>query len=316
MNEAIVNPERYVVAVGDGGVDHYYALSRWPDLGEQILCRPMGDYVGGMISNASSTLAGYGRHTYLIGTTTHSPEGDFILKTLGEAGVDLSHHNYDDDYTIVVCNIYLTDSGERTIFVGLDEGCTFRLTPEQQKLLNGAAFIYTTMNKIELYENGYEAIAEAREHGALVTYDLESYEDDERHQKYLGLCDIIFVNDHDFAHMAHGKEEAVYCKTLLENGAKMVVITKGGEGCSVYSKEMIVNQPACPVKPVDTTGAGDTFNSSFVYGLTQGWCLPKVTAFATAAAARCVTMVGSRSGIATLEEVEAFVKEHPLPPQR
>ena len=41
-----------------------------------------------------------------------------------------------------------------------------------------------------------------------------------------------------------------------------------------------------------------------------------MTAFATAAAARCVTMVGSRSGIATLEEVEAFVKEHPLPPQR
>ena len=84
--------------------DSYYALSRWPDLGEQILCRPMGDYVGGMISNASSTLAGYGRHTYLIGTTTHSPEGDFILKTLGEAGVDLSHHNYDDNYTI--CLLY------------------------------------------------------------------------------------------------------------------------------------------------------------------------------------------------------------------
>ena len=302
--------EQYVICVGSGVVDNYFTLPHWPKLGVQIVARPIGKYVGGLVSNACNVLAGYGAHTYLMGMVDTTPDGQFVLDTLKAGGVDMAYYRQDKNYTACVCNIYLVD-GERTIFVGIpEEHERFSFTPEQIEGLCGAAYIYTTLDQIEGIENGYEVIAKAKACGATVCVDMESYQPDEIHQKYLPLCDIIFVNDHDFEVLSGGKDELIYCKTLLENGAKLVVITKGSKGGSVYSKDMLFDYPAFPVKAIDTTGAGDTFNASFVYGLLQGMCLKKAAVFAAAAAARAVTQLGPQGGVTDVATVQDFMQSY------
>lgn len=66
---------------------------------------------------------------------------------------------------------------------------------------------------------------------------------------------------------------------LLRNGsAKAVVVTHGPAGCIVYEERAgeIVStsvSATCPDAVVDTTGAGDSFLSGFLYGVVNGFSL-------------------------------------------
>jgi sugar/nucleoside kinase (ribokinase family) len=57
------------------------------------------------------------------------------------------------------------------------------------------------------------------------------------------------------------------------------------------------------VQVVDSTGAGDIFHAAFVYGLLQGWPLPKTLDFACAAAALNCTAAGARGNIASVSQI-------------
>ena len=62
------------------------------------------------------------------------------------------------------------------------------------------------------------------------------------------------------------------------------------------------------MKVADTTGAGDTFNSSFVYCMSQSCDIHRAAAFANRAAAYSVTRVGPKSGVGPAERIWAMVE--------
>ena len=70
-----------------------------------------------------------------------------------------------------------------------------------------------------------------------------------------------------------------------------------------------IHVPGYKVKAVDTTGAGDTFNASFLYGVSRGWTLRECAEFANAAAARAIGFMGARGGVATEAAVEQFKEQ-------
>ena len=89
-----------------------------------------------------------------------------------------------------------------------------------------------------------------------------------------------------------------------------LVYTKGSRGCSVYAGDgEPIHVPGYKVKAVDTTGAGDTFNASFLYGVSRGWTLRECAEFANAAAARAIGFMGARGGVATAAAVEQFKEQ-------
>ncbi|MCR5138077.1 MAG: carbohydrate kinase family protein [Oscillospiraceae bacterium] len=63
---------------------------------------------------------------------------------------------------------------------------------------------------------------------------------------------------------------------------------------------------------MDTTGAGDTFNSSFVYALSQGAELKDASEFATAAADIAIMSEGPRTGVNSAERVFRFMDKHDI----
>ncbi|MDH7499290.1 MAG: bifunctional ADP-heptose synthase [candidate division NC10 bacterium] len=54
------------------------------------------------------------------------------------------------------------------------------------------------------------------------------------------------------------------------SGCEWVIVTRHGEGASVYSHELTEHIPAQAKKVVDTTGAGDTFTAVFSLGIAAG----------------------------------------------
>jgi sugar/nucleoside kinase (ribokinase family) len=64
---------------------------------------------------------------------------------------------------------------------------------------------------------------------------------------------------------------------------------------------------AVSARVVDTTGAGDVYHAGYLFGLLEGWALPRRMAFASAAAALACTRLGARGHLPARAEVEALV---------
>ena len=91
-------------------------------------------------------------------------------------------------------------------------------------------------------------------------------------------------------------------------GAAAVVATDGSRGCFVGGGSGgSVWVPGFDVQVVSTLGAGDVFHAGFIYGLLQGWPLPRQLDFACAAAALNCTASGARGGIGPLHHVESLM---------
>ncbi|HEX3040323.1 MAG TPA: carbohydrate kinase family protein, partial [Caproiciproducens sp.] len=66
------------------------------------------------------------------------------------------------------------------------------------------------------------------------------------------------------------------------------------------------------VKPVDTTGAGDSFCAGFLCGLAQSWDYRQSGRFANAVGTHCIMEISASSGIKSIDETLKFMEAHPL----
>lgn len=83
---------------------------------------------------------------------------------------------------------------------------------------------------------------------------------------------------------------------------KNVIVTMGKKGSYIRSLDKIV--PATADKPVDTTGAGDTFNGVLAARLAEGDDIEKAVALATRASGKSVTRRGAVSSIPFAYELD------------
>lgn len=93
---------------------------------------------------------------------------------------------------------------------------------------------------------------------------------------------------------------------IREMGVQQVVITLGSKGayiCNDHFSEVI---PACVVKAVDTTAAGDVFNAALVVAISEGLTLADAARFASRASAISVTRMGAQTSIPFRSEVDGF----------
>jgi 2-dehydro-3-deoxygluconokinase len=87
-------------------------------------------------------------------------------------------------------------------------------------------------------------------------------------------------------------------------GISYIAIKKGGEGSVGYHNgETIQSAPVPPKKVVDTVGAGDGFDSGFIYGVLQEWPLEKILRFSNTIGSMVVSVSGDNEGLPYLEDV-------------
>jgi len=89
------------------------------------------------------------------------------------------------------------------------------------------------------------------------------------------------------------EEDAPVPEELAESfPGRAFVITRGRQGCRVYSCGDVFEFPAVPAREVDATGAGDVFAAAFAVALRRGEALPRAIRFASREAAAAAETVG------------------------
>jgi fructokinase len=81
-------------------------------------------------------------------------------------------------------------------------------------------------------------------------------------------ADIVRMSDVDFDYLYGNKDFAAVAASLLEQGASLVVITRGNNGALAWhSNAGAIEVGAPPVDAVDTIGAGDSFQAALLFAL-------------------------------------------------
>jgi sugar/nucleoside kinase (ribokinase family) len=93
----------------------------------------------------------------------------------------------------------------------------------------------------------------------------------------------------------------------LSNGRTLTVVKLGPQGCLALDDGQLRHQPAFTVRPVDTTGAGDSFNAGFLHAWLRKLKLPECLRFAAACGALSTLKSGGTSGQPNACELEAFL---------
>jgi sugar/nucleoside kinase (ribokinase family) len=94
-------------------------------------------------------------------------------------------------------------------------------------------------------------------------------------------------------------------------GAANIVVKLGAGGCYVRpAGEKPFPAPAYRGIPIaDTSGAGDAFCAGFLMGLSRGWDPHTCAKLGNAVGAHCIMAVGTTTGIRSLPEIQAFMRE-------
>jgi sugar/nucleoside kinase (ribokinase family) len=309
---------RYVVAVGSSSLDTYYEASSWPALGDKVMVKKQGTQVGGLVSNAACAMAACGLTTYLVDTVNPNAK-DRILEELDKYGLR-SEYVAAGDASTESATVIILVQGERTIFVSKNKP-PLVLSDEHKALFRGAYGVYSILPEIKNIQGYSSFLRSLKQGGVKFFWDMEpaTFESGSGDTELAQMATILFFNEwgmEKFARNASAStEEAIF--RLLDAGVELLVVTRAEKGCQVFAKNAKNAKNSCKlefegfrVEAVDTTGAGDAFNSVFLYGYLNGWDLNLTARMANAAGARAVTRLGPKSGAAPIAEITRFMERH------
>ncbi len=123
---------------------------------------------------------------------------------------------------------------------------------------------------------------------------------------FLRKCYLITPNRQEAAELFGLSDKLSVCelaKEIISVGMSRAVVTLGGDGALLVENGEAFLYPALPVKAVDTTGAGDTFNGAVAKAIVGGEELASAVSYAMNAAALSVSRAHVMESLPTEEEL-------------
>jgi sugar/nucleoside kinase (ribokinase family) len=121
-------------------------------------------------------------------------------------------------------------------------------------------------------------------------------------RELLPLTDVLLPNAEEAVRIA-GRADPEEAALALSAEGPLVVVKLGAEGALAVRGEEVVRVAAPPgVEPVDTTGAGDSFDAGVLAGLLGGWPLERALALGCTCGALSTRAAGGTAAQPTLEE--------------
>jgi ribokinase len=268
---------------------------------------------GGPVGTAMVAAARLDAKVGFIGTAGTDEAAEIKLRSMVEAGIDLSHlvrRPGTDDQVIVV---YVhAETGERT-FAGVRSTNRRPLSVDEldRGYITGAEYLH-----LEGFhgEAALQAAMWMKEAGKNVVLDGGQTRGrvGEHHRKLIEYVDVLITGS-GFARGLTGVDDIWEAgEAILEMGPRIFVETVGKEGSYTVTADERFHTPAFQVDVIDTTGAGDVFHGAYIVGLLHGWSLRQIAQFSTAVSAIKCTKLGGRSGIPCFGEVMLFLRDRGL----
>ena len=291
----------------------------------------MAAHPGGAPANYLAALTKFGAKTAMIGKVGSDAFGRLLIKTLKGTGIDTRGMLVSDDVFTTLAFVTLDDSGDREFSFARKPGADTQLRFDEIDLsvIDASKVLHfgtLSMTNEPARDATYKAVEYAAGHGKLISFDpnlrkpLWDDLDEAKRQMLWGLrhADVVKISDEETEFLfSLAPEEAA--KHIIDSfGVRLVYVTCGAEGCFYRTKTasgFVKALSGIAVK--DTTGAGDIFGGSAMYGLLRAGGVPEkltteelenIVSFACASAGLSTTKAGGISSVPELGEVEAAMR--------
>ncbi len=281
---------KYITAIGSINIDEYIKVDSWVECGDKKVAKFIGKQVGGMIANVACNLACEDINTKLINTFAKDVYYDELKEDMLKYNVDISVSKTYDDAITTRCIIVLNGDGERTILI-VTEPNRFTLDENQLTTIAKSEYVYSSiveLKRIINIEQFFEAVSESK---LVLDIEPDTFETYETDKLYFDKATILFMNHFGFAKLQNLGTDVV---GKFSKGEKILVVTKGEDGAEAHSNGKSYFVKGMKVNVLDTTGAGDMFNATFLAGLTKDKEIQEVLSIANEAAAEHVTVLSPK----------------------
>ena len=299
----------YLLLLLGSYTDEFYKATNWPVEGTYAETFDKGRRAGGPPLNMGCVCASKGGIVRSLDYLSNNQDStDFLVSTLNSYGVNTDDILYGEAINGKV--VIMNTGDKRTMFVVNPERPYYEITDKLQELLNHAGYIYSLMHIINRCFKNIEPLKVARSNGAKIILDGSSrYTKDWEKNILYSLCDGLFINTDDFQNLVNNSETDPKEK-LFNNGCEFICITDGDKGATCYTKNNKYYAEAIKTDVVDSTGAGDSFAGTFVYGLQQGYSYEKCLRLASAAGSYACTKIGGQAACVSIDELLAYAKNN------
>ncbi|WP_017548230.1 ribokinase [Salinicoccus carnicancri] len=283
-----------IVVVGSLSTDFIVQAERMPQKGETILGNDFSTAYGGKGANQAVAASRLSAETAFVGAIGDDGFGDTLKDNLEENNIFCENMETFAGEATGTAHINIYDSDNSIIVV---PGTNGLLTPEviekSHELLKSAEYVML-QNEIPVETIKY-VIDFCHANKVKVIYNPAPFIPMEI--EYLEKCTLITPNELE-CNALFGED----VESALADHPNQLVVTMGEAGCLYHDGEKEVRVSAFRATPVDTTGAGDTFNGALAAFLVRGQSLGEAIRSANMAASLSIRAMGAQGGIPTLSE--------------
>ena len=290
-----------IVVVGSCNIDITVECDRWAKPGETIFGNRLTVNPGGKGANQAVAAARLGAEVKMVGCIGDDVYGQLVLKALKENNVDSTYVKVLPGENSGTAHITVAENDNSIIVIkAANDLVSPALIDEAWEAIKEADIVLL-QHEIPAATNAY-VIEKCYEAGVPVMLNPAPVAPVP--PELLAKVTYLTPNEHEAAILFAGQGKA----DILGRNQGKVIMTLGSKGVAYDEKGQVYNVPGFKVKPVDTTGAGDTFNGAFAVARANGKNMYDSISFANAAAALSVQKLGAQGGMPYLNEVEEMLK--------
>lgn len=294
---------------------------------DQPLHRPAlftGPYPSGAPFIFAVQAARLGARVAACGCVGQDAFGNCLLNQLAADGVETAGVRVLDTHTTGVAFVAYASDGSRDFVFHVAQAAAGQITPEMltESLFSGLRCLHLMGSTLSIHQKaldtGLRALELAKAAGAKFSFDPNlrpQLMSNDRAcialKPFLDAADVIIPTAEE-AQILTGQPtlQAAVDSLLQQHPQRIVVITQGSAGCTVYTQKQTQQIPGFPVEEIDPTGAGDCFDAGFLVQWLAGADPVEAARFANACGALAVTAQGPMAGAQPRAVVEAFIAAH------
>lgn len=301
----MLNNTPRIVTVGGGEMSNIAHCPKIPSLSETVPARDHLISVSGKGVSQAATMARLGGNIHFIGCLGNDQNGELVAQALKKTGAKTDFLVQVDHPTAT--SLVMVDY-EGDLIKAYYPGANLKLTGEMVRRAKGViAESDMVVCQLEIHNSTLEyVVALAARFGVPVIlnsspalpYDNNLYSDisllimNHIEAEYYTGSEILTISDARKA-----------AETLLDDGARSVVITMGHTDCITANSDKITHITAPKSKNINSTSAENVLTGALCWSLACGSELEHAAEFACRAAALSSSRPGTLESIPTLEEI-------------
>ena len=297
------NRDYDVVGFGTNAVDFLIQVPFYPEFDSKIELTEYTQSAGGEVATTVVGLTRLGIKTAYVGRFGDDEAGNYGLQTLIDEGVNTDFAERIAGARTQIAFIIIDErNGERTVIWKRDMQLSFDETEVSAKIATLGKILHFTPHDTQAC---IKLAGIARENGTIVSIDIDNI--------FEGVEELfpqvdIFISSAEFAENFVGIADKRQALKELKSryGFKIAGMTLGENGSLMLCGNEFIKTKGFQVPNgcKDTTGAGDSFRTGFLYGLLKGENVETSAKMANAVSALKCRKIGARTALPNASELK------------